>query len=118
MQCGRHRGSRTRRRKCSKHPPQPPKRRVTACSGRGKPRVRTFVRFCNAHGDPRDSLYDRGTAWIAHGSDPEVPFRFLFLAGKLDPMPVPGTPAETGGTHLPKIATTQDAETADQIEAR
>jgi len=26
-------------------------------------------------------------------------------------------PAETGGTHLPKIATTQDADTADQIEA-
>ena len=46
------------------------------------------------------------------------PFQFLFLAGNLDPMPVPRTPAETGGTHLPKIATTPDAETADQIEAR
>jgi len=31
---------------------------------------------------------------------------------------LPRTPAETGRTHLPKIATTQDAEIADQIEAR
>jgi hypothetical protein len=31
---------------------------------------------------------------------------------------LPRTPAETGRTHLSKIATTQDAEIADQIEAR
>jgi len=68
MQCARHRGSGTRRGECSKRRRHRP--------DAGEPRVRAFVRFCNAHGDARHSLDGRGITSVeirssCTRSDPE-----------------------------------------------
>jgi hypothetical protein len=64
MLCSQHRGSRTRRRNCSKRRRSPPKPLDNAYSGWGETPRRAFVRYCNVRGDARNSSDDRGIAWI------------------------------------------------------